>query len=287
MVDERDRGHVDALLLEPDLVPGVEDPDEVVLAPLETDPVVDVTHLGGVDVVGVAATARGQLRHERLLERPSEAAVGVARQVAGPADAGLRERQQARRVVLDHRRHRHDRGALGPRRDQLLLRAEGDVRVAADHQLERADVAGLDDLHVEPGVAVPALRPAARYTPPWFVFGVQSRTTVTLSSPSESPSSDAAGGRRPQRGWTARTRAVDRFTGSPAVEGSGDGGCCQGEARRASAPTAANSSADSTATTTTATKMRSTWKLDFDRLMNTPRPRSPATSSPITAPATA
>ena len=125
----------------------------------EPDAVVGVADLHEPDLRRVAAAAGRQLLDQRLLQQPAEPAVGVTGEVAGLRDPGRSQRQQARRVVLDHRADRHDRESLGPRRDQLLLHAERHVRLARTEDLERRRIARFDDLHVQPGRAVPALRP--------------------------------------------------------------------------------------------------------------------------------
>ena len=166
-----------------DHVPAVEHPHEVERLLVEAGPVVDVADLDELHRRGVAAVAAHHLLDERVLQRAAEAAVGLAREVPWTGDAPIGRRHQRGGVVLDDGRHRDRRHALGPSGEERLGHRHRELGVARGHLLQPVRptrLAGFDDLDVQPGVAVIALAAAPGRTPEWFVFGVQSSTSVTF-----------------------------------------------------------------------------------------------------------
>ena len=267
VVDERDGRHVDALLLEADLVPAVEDPDEVVLVPLEADPVVDVADLGEVD----RRRDRRRRTSTSFAPAPSRAARRSRRRCGPPGRAGRVMPASASDSRLDVLCWITAATATtGTPSARAGISSSWTVKATSalppTSSWSGAGVAGLDDLDVEAGVAVPALGLGQVHA---AVVGVRASSRarrVTFGRRPVPTSPRRPTRRRPRPASADRrraTRAVRCASRGLQRSGSGDGGRCHGEARRASEPTAANSRADSTATTTTATKMRSTWKLDL------------------------
>ena len=156
VVAELEGPQLDPALLGLDALPGRERDDEV--------GALGVEGLVGRGVEGhgrerpLAAVGLDDRLQRGLLVRVAEPGVRLAIELARPGDRRRVEDRDLLRGVLEDGHHRHDRGAAGRREGQRVLEADAALGLAGRHQRLGRGRAVRQDLEVDAGVGVPAVR---------------------------------------------------------------------------------------------------------------------------------